>query len=378
MGASAYMVMAFIAGSAASADFEVPTPEALAFQRSSVTVGNRNRAIEYIDMESGAKTRFWYEVDRDEQVVESYDESGKLVLRETSAPRGFTVETFKDGKLVSRERLTPDPSVGLGYLLEKDGKREQVSPDAFFSGSGDRCWKPDPIATNELDKLLKGGLLVKLKPNLSIWGLTNLGSNALARDCDGYPPGKPKGDDNLAKEASTALDRGLRCLANIGKKFKGPETGRIRGEVARLLAYFDPDNFWHPFTYMCDYPGDKGAAKPLIDDLTIKLAGGSLNAIAAPCADPKNSRIAAPGMILNVSNLRKKTPLERQATLFHEMLHMLGYKHSEQAQKAGTDFVYNAEFCCFGDGDGKKQSDPFACQMIAEHPHGAVPSFSSK
>jgi hypothetical protein len=67
-------------------------------------------------------------------------------------------------------------------------------------------------------------------------------------------------------------------------------------------------------------------------------------------------------------NLDSKTlgDAEGQAapTLFHEMLHWLGYRHHH-----GIDVTYLSEICCFPSADDKTNNREQACQLLKDNPN---------
>lgn len=175
---------------------------------------------------------------------------------------------------------------------------------------------------------------------------TNFSMNARSWACQLYPEG---GEAKLRYEASVGIDQGLRCLANLGARYpKGTEVARIRAEVAWLLQYFNVMRSPERFTFSCN--------------INFKGDDEDQYAVAVPCHDlDKKFGGVAPGMVLNNSSLAGKDSNGRSSTIFHELLHMLGYKHTERA-KSGVDFVKEAQSCCFGNVEA-------SCKRIAFHQH---------
>ena len=246
-----------------------------------------------------------------------------------------------------------------------------------FADGDSPCWRPQPVSAASFnDMLALKTPLLSFTDGATSGRYKDLGRNARARDCADYPPGAPNGANTLRAEAADALNTGLRCLTTklAAKHPRGSRVGDIRVEMARLLAYFDPANSAHPFTFMCTHPPNRATCNwkenpnppPLIPCLAQRMTASPINAIAISCSDPSSPERDAPGMILNVDELSKGTAASRKSTLFHAMLHMLGYNHTAAAQAEGhADFVYYAELCCFGDADIRST----ACEVISKTPH---------
>ncbi len=169
-----------------------------------------------------------------------------------------------------------------------------------------------------------------------------LPNNVILEGCDRFPGG---GNAAVAKALEAGLQQGLRCL-----KAMGPARS---SDIARLLSYLDP-KLSAPVRIQCGVPGKlaaRGARKP----------DGTFNPI--PISSDLNARALSagdedfPGVLLNVSSGEFLTePGKLKGTLFHEMLHFLGYLHSES-----LDVPYLTDACCFAEGKG---ASPQACDLL--------------
>jgi hypothetical protein len=71
-----------------------------------------------------------------------------------------------------------------------------------------------------------------------------------------------------------------------------------------------------------------------------------------------------PAIIINTDHVKTEDELKR--LLFHEMLHWLGYKHSET-----FDLPYLSDYCCFNaiSDDPNNSYKKMACDLIEKRPH---------
>ncbi len=155
----------------------------------------------------------------------------------------------------------------------------------------------------------------------------NVGSNMGAErgKCDQYPGGIPTLTDDLNK----AKGIGLSCMRRLG--------GRPAKDADALDVAFN--------TKLHSRLQINCAVSPSWD--TLAQAGGSLSAGGLTSMTVATGATAGPDSSL------------RQATIFHEMLHWLGYKHGE-----GHDMPYLIELCCFKVGDHNAGGD--ACDLAKD------------
>ncbi len=170
----------------------------------------------------------------------------------------------------------------------------------------------------------------------------SLGNNVIGENCDSLPMG---GNVALSRALTESLQQGLRCFKDLG-----PARG---SDIARLLGYLDPAHS-APVRIQCVAPGFSGRG-PWIPEKSAHT----------PIVLPERSDGMAflpgdadfPGLMLNIKS--KADFAEFKSTLFHELLHLLGYTHSD-----AVDVPYLAEACCFS----KTAASKDACGILGDPP----------
>jgi len=164
-------------------------------------------------------------------------------------------------------------------------------------------------------------------------------------DCDAYPGGNKR----LLKDMQKAINIGVTCLAGTS-----PES---KVEATKLLAYFD--NPKSDISIFCAKTDATIQVSPTKSDSVDK---GTLARALIP---PEQG---GPGILINVSNSQKASAAEREATLFHEMLHWLGILHNES-----FDTPYIAENCCLSEDKNSPRTKK-ACALLSKSPRPSIDS----
>lgn len=160
--------------------------------------------------------------------------------------------------------------------------------------------------------------------------------------------GKNFGDEFMQNNIKGSMKTGLECMQKINKEFRDSEkekkttkreTTGVETNNQKILTLLNDTK--KPVQIVCndsktEYYGDATAANASSDlDDKVKLTTGE--------------DIAYPYVSFNPSSKSKEKDSRYgtdassfQGTLFHEMLHTLGYKHQE-----GTEFSYGCGACCF-------------------------------
>lgn len=303
------------------------------------------------------------------------------------APWSIEIRALPGGQaLITEERRAPD-----GHYETS----ERVAGPKSWS----QCEDPRPVSSTALDMLLQNSTeLVTLIPDPFEAGqsVVHLGSNCVAKNCGGFGRAGPV---DLARTMQKALDTGLRCLANLGKTHPGPLAPLWRAHVAQLLGYFSPSAA-RPFTVVCERTngpsgssgasgqsgapagpssgsGSSGASvvQRYRDHISKESSGTAAQAL--PLADLRSGLTFGsdpadfPGMALNLNGPGMNDENNVEATIFHEMLHHLGYLHGGPPDKV-FDAVYGAEFCCFPSALKDQGLSNFECDQITSNGHGAA------
>ncbi|MBI3544344.1 MAG: hypothetical protein HY075_13820 [Deltaproteobacteria bacterium] len=148
----------------------------------------------------------------------------------------------------------------------------------------------------------------------------------------------------LGEEIQAALQTGYSCLQSLGQS-----NPRWRKEATRLRAVLDKHA--KPVRLYCGKGGEPTAR--VLGKGRLSVSAGEV----ARAITPDASR-DAPGVQFNSEAMKERSPRERQGAIFHELLHLIGFKHGE----GDIDLPYLANYCCFARApDGKFDSaDPAA------------------
>jgi hypothetical protein len=169
-------------------------------------------------------------------------------------------------------------------------------------------------------------------------------------NCEKYP----KGSFQLRSQIKKGLEKGIQCLANIDLN---------RRYDAEALSILFNSNFGTPVKILC---GDSRTvyAKSLYSnkDGHIETFNSTFDTIGTDHAVATATPPMLDGWPAILLNLSEKVwrggadGLFPEEILFHESLHLLGYTH-DYNRRSGTDFVYDAQKCCF-------HEDYFACEDL--------------
>lgn len=153
-----------------------------------------------------------------------------------------------------------------------------------------------------------------------------------------------KWGSSFEKTVKDTVHQGMRCLNALGKKSKTSMNGAQRNAFG-LSQLFQGDKI----SLVCS-------------DKSYDWKNVNAYASASKNEKIKGKNISHPFVVLNPSYpkeaLAKRAEESKQikATIFHEMLHNLGYRHSES-----IEFSYTCETCCFT--EGKSAARNVACKI---------------
>jgi hypothetical protein len=336
------------------------------------TVTADGREVTYHDLDSGASIRAFLDPLGALLRIEEYSPSGALLDRRTFE-RGRTgrfvhEELLPDGQRTVLESRSAgsfgEQSTSFHFLKGGKAVRTENTLPGIRGVQDSAC--PREVGEGEIDHLISQISSASLSLPSNSPGTFNLriagGSTSFAvSGCEGYS--RRNGDYALADDFEGGLQAGVGCMAGTGPM--GPLGPRVRMEAARLIAYLS-SNQEGELECMEEVRPKKGCFQlPRMRERCLLGAQASevsgANAIAITCPDDES-----PGMKINATTARERDPRERRETLFHEMLHWLGYKHYSGA-RGGVDLPYLLALCCMS-ADGRacdllKATDPAACGL---------------
>ncbi len=146
----------------------------------------------------------------------------------------------------------------------------------------------------------------------------SLSFDSIYQNCSTYP----KGEKKLKLRIESAAQKGLKCIAGLGLS--------SRSDAENLLSILEDAS--RPISIHC---------KNFKNDFLARAF--------------KSNHSFFPGMEISLSSENLDKGHLRESIFFHEMLHWLGYEHTE-----GFDIPYLAQNCCFGRDEASKR----ACDII--------------
>ncbi len=312
-------------------------------------------ALVIVDRASGQTVRMWRGPDRRPERVQTFAASGRLVSQEWREGGAWVVERFTPlHRLIRHVPLGPDRYEVTYDAFLPDGRVVRSGRRAHASDLyGLRCDLHEPVPGYEA--------LMSDLSWLALYGddgtSVSLGSNIVARGCQNYG-GSLGGVRLLAAEAQEALHTGLSCLREHGRG----------GDAARLLGLFagpaqHVEAYFRPFTIRC------------VNVENGPVPGSFLRPGALGMARIGDGE-GAPGFEFNSGCTSEdcSSPLERKKTLFHEMLHLLGYAHGTE-----YDLPYLAENCCFPPPEGgdarMREAATLSCHLMRTHSDWRTPEY---
>jgi hypothetical protein len=302
--------------------------------------GSRH-SITYTDPQTGRRMKVTYGPLGGVESMEELTSAGRLLDRRELRTDGTLHESFEPRHELVISRRVDERSDQVERTTWENGK---PSTQKYWiphrkGEEFDQCRVPEPPSGWE--KLLIDLSWISTQPQTAGSTGIPLGLNFVATpSCNAYPGG---GLAQLSKDLSRGLHEGLACLKNLGPA--------RRMDAARMLAFLQP-SLGTPSLIRCTDP--QGPASERTDSRV-----GNANAIADIPGDPHY-----PGMEINIRG-DAITGGKASATAFHEMLHWLGYKHSD-----GTDVTYLVSLCCAPDGalDSQRKSKKSACELLQKNP----------
>jgi hypothetical protein len=362
--------------------FQIPSFETLGFETNTFFDPDQNKVTVISDSKTGWKLKIIYPFLKNllsyhrSQITEIYNSKGGLIEKTESDPSAFIKETHwpESAKVEIRPARKGQYYQTVYSWNTKLEKWKFVSVNLVSKAIFENGCAP-PIAFEELDQKLASVMpLVQFDDPVLVSTSTYFnGTNIrVTGTCEKYGPEGVKG---LAKELELAIDRGVRCLADLEilkptpdsfyKFSPNPELVSFwRMTAAQLLGVLDAKNEI-PFSVICDKLNE---IEDESDMLFFTKNNNDVNAQALVCGiEP-----LGPGMALHLYKMNSKSRADRLALLFHEVLHNAGILHI--LPDNGTyDAVYGAQFCCFGTNTvtlTEPERDHYSCSRLVTKTHG--------
>ena len=147
------------------------------------------------------------------------------------------------------------------------------------------------------------------------------------------------------REVAQAMTEGMGCMLD-SRRGGGSRSQR---DVGLLLAMMTNPN--QRYTVKC-FQGGSGIP-----------GHGHVMGVASMCdGDPNVGKAPYPGINIDVDTINaapsRRRSAQLRATVYHEMLHTLGYPHGH-----APDVSYLCEYCCFGGPDTPSAQKQMACNL---------------
>lgn len=320
------------------------TPGDFGFSQNFFKLADGNQILTLRDLKNGRTLRSSYSPLGDIELMEEMTYGGKIIERRQLSNDETIIESFEPvhRKLVFRPHSQPH--------IQKIEVTEWTPQETLFSTyfipwehALDKCQNPDKNLIPH-EKLLADLSWLQFKPTPH--GKTvDLGNHLIAENCEKFPNG---GLQRIAQAASDGLKKGLSCLSQMD------DFGKMN--AARLLSFFDKN----------------AAKKAIIRCIHVGETPNIMNGQHAAHSFPRNSP-NFPGLYLNIDYVEfQKNPNSVSSTIFHEMMHWLGYPHGE-----GIDVTYLAESCCTSEpkSDYEKVAQTDSCSLLKDHPKFTSPEY---
>lgn len=189
-----------------------------------------------------------------------------------------------------------------------------------------------------------------------------VGNNTVIKNCHeninggGYPGGV----EGLITDTQAAINGGARCLDTLSRRFQNNNFPSISSRINRLKARFrlmlgnfiDSSAAGHSeFTLKCQ---DQVGGEIRVEGSRVirpenHISNRNVHAAALLCSDVDNQNHPdSPGVHINSQYFSRVSSIQRQGTLFHELMHHSGLLHSSSGTTSLGDWVYGLQGCCFG------------------------------
>jgi len=323
----------------AFAEVRLPTPLSLGLRMESSfssQSGQRLLTVRYIDASSGTSMTATYSSLGDLIQLEERAPSGRILERQEFYPGNKVVhETFDSaGHVLMTTRPLSQSTLTYEKLTWPPGSSTPIIEKGVLPSSQSDCpgLEPPPNA----DALIKDVSWINARAGKPNGTDVPLGHGIVARNCQAFPEG---GVDGVSRAITEGLKEGLACLAELSPK--------RRMDAAKMLALLGQGPGAKPLLIQCTDPYEVG------DPVDHEPGPARYVGKAAMCPSP-----AFPRVTLHSANNKGAPPEAIQATILHEMMHLIGYKHAQ-----GADMPYLAEICCIK-GYKSTYIQSSACKII--------------
>lgn len=337
------------------------TPELLPKDEFQVQRDGRSRLLRVFDHATDRAFDFKF---NDEGRMESQlvrDTTGKAIRRLTIKDRQVVEESFQRGAVErcvtapfgGRSRLSCSSSSAMPWDDVVADSNKMVACAALETMEKTRDQVEDLFESFNKFRLIDRGNYI----NSSGQRETGLGFNLVSVGCEKYAvsnpdlsdPNKHSGIKGLAEDATKTIKKGLACLIDRSSKDAIGHGSWAREAAIRLTAYLTP-GFSRPIRIAC-----------LADNEAVRSYGSSIKLMAGyPAAATDNqASLSFPSMALSLRR-SNELGLRPEASLFHELLHIVGYSHD-----GGPDVAYLASMCCFENGEGALRD---SCELMRTSP----------
>lgn len=249
-------------------------------------------------------------------------------------------DTNFDGKIDFKKSYSKLKVNQSKVLITIDGDFDGLFETSFSEVVNDLQKNADCLdlaVADEIENLVNGGMNIaeKLPGGFTATGVGLRVENECLQ----------KWGSSFKETVKESVNEGMQCLENLPKESAGGVSGAQRN-IFGLNQLFKDDKI----SLVC-------TDKTYDWDYADAYASSSKN------QHLKNKNISHPYIVLNPTYPKKSTNQraeeikEVKATIFHEMLHNLGYRHSES-----IEFSYGCETCCFDD-KVTKEAKAIACKI---------------
>lgn len=361
----------------ADAQLEVPSVESLGFSQDIAVDGQGRLVTRMLDRETGYLVTVAESPllgAREDNVV---DPAGTVLYHSESHPGWRRTEGLVPSAWATEIRALPGGKLHVSQAA-RDSTGHYRWQEWTTSSEAWQCNEPQPLPSDKLNALLRSTQpLIPFVADPADAGKATVkaGANTVVKNCARFGA---KGVESLLKATSSALDTGLRCLANLGKTYPGPLTSMWRAHVAQLLAYFQP-GAPRPFTIACESTSDAAQSGDHIKKSDVNVDAQALTCVDARTKGPEGEASDYPGMAINLAGPSIADEELTKAHIFHELVHHLGYFHDVGAGSGSRilfDAVYVSQRCCFPSTiRAKTPADrayyqSFDCRELVRKKHG--------
>lgn len=306
-----------------------------------------NKVVIFRDIQNGKTLRTSYSPLGQIEWMEERTHGGKLLERRELNGVEIVIENFEPAHRKLVFRPTHQPHIQQLEVTEK-------TPQETFFSTYLIPWEHafHQCRSSEKNLIMNENLFTDLswlqfKPT-GHGKTVDLGNHLMAENCEKFPNG---GLQRIAQAVNDGLKKGLSCLSKLN------DSGKMN--AAKLLSFFEKNAAKKGIIY-CGHPGET-VIQGKDPSSTSVIISRNYAAHSFPRDIPN-----FPGLYLNLDYEEfQKNPNSVSSTIFHEMMHWLGYPHGE-----GIDVAYLAETCCTSNPEleFEKIAQKESCSLLKDSP----------